>query len=227
MESHSDAPPRRPTRRERFRALTLKEIKDAARGQMEHGGGAGTLSLKALATELGMAGPSLYRYVASRDELLTELLVEAYTELADTLEAAVSDRDLAPAEQLREYARAYRRWGLARPAMYELVFGTPVPGYAAPEGSTRPAARRALVALIVVLAELRDPTADRAALRRHAETVAPTDQDAGALLLAVQTWSRLHGVLSLELRGHLAHLVGSPDELYESEIDLAVRLAVS
>lgn len=226
MTSHPGGP-HGPTRRERFRALTLREIKDAARGQMEHGGGAGALSLKALAAQLGMAGPSLYRYVASRDELLTELLVEAYTELADALEAAVADRELTPAQRLREYARAYRRWGLGRPAMYELVFGTPVPGYAAPEESTRPAARRALVALVVVLAELRDPTADRAALTRWAQTLGPTDQDASTLLLAVQTWSRLHGVLSLELRGHLTHLVGRTEDLYESEIDLALRLAVA
>ena len=227
MESHSDASPHRPTRRERFRALTLEEIKGAARVQMERAGGAGALSLKALAAELGMAHPSLYRYVAGRDELLTALLVEAYTEFADSLEAVVADRDLTPAEQLREYAHVYRRWALTRPAMYELVFGTPVPGYSAPEGSTRPAARRALVALILVLAELGDPTADRAALRRRAQTMRPTDQDAGPLRLAVQTWSRLHGVLSLELRGHLSHLVTSPEDFYESEIDLALRLAAS
>ncbi len=224
MESPSDLPSRRQTRRDRFRELTLAEIKDAARGQMEDGG-AGALSLKALAKELGMAGPSLYRYVASRDELLTQLLVEAYTEFADQLEAAVADRGLEPAEQLREYARTYRRWARARPAMYELLFGTPVPGYTAPEGSTRPAARRALAALVTVLAELRDPGADRAALRLRAEVVRPGDPDAAPLLLAVQTWARLHGVLSLELRGHLPHLVVSTEELYEREIALAVRLA--
>ncbi len=217
------AGPSRPTRRERFRQQTLREIKDAAREQIEGSGGAGALSLKAVAHDMGMAGPSLYRYVASRDELLTDVLVEAFTELVVALEHAAGG--VSPADRLRSFGRAYRRWALDRPAMYELLFGTPVAGYVAPREATTPLARRALACLITVLAELRHGSDDDGAQRSRAEVVEEEDEDSGPFVLAVQTWARLHGLLSLELRGHLPQLVASPAELYEAEIDLALRLA--
>lgn len=215
------SPPR--SRRERFRDQTRVEIRQAARRQVEQGG-AGALSLKALAHELGMAGPSLYRYVASRDELLTEFLVEAYTELAEALEAAAGEAGTAPQDRLRTYCHTYRRWALDRPAAYELLFGTPVPGYAAPGEATVAPARRCMATLLATVVRLRGGSG-RADGRARAPQVPLADPDSAALAVAVAIWARVHGVVSLELRGHLGDLVGPADELFAAEIEHAVRLA--
>lgn len=191
--------------RERVRARTLAEIRDAARRQIE-AGGAGALSLKALAQELGMAGPSLYRYVRSRDELLTDLLVEAYGDLADAVEAVAGPAD--PAERVRGFARAYRAWARARPGAYDLLFGTPVPGYAAPPEVTTPVARRALAVLAAAVAEL-------------------TGDGPGSLTAATRIWARLHGLVDLELGGHLAPLGTSVDGLVAAEIEDSIAMIVS
>ncbi len=95
------------TRRERLREQTRQEIKDAALRQITEAGGAGELSLNALAKSLGMAGPSLYRYFASRDALLTELVVDAFTAMAEAVEGAAGAAGGAGAgDELRRTAAA-------------------------------------------------------------------------------------------------------------------------
>lgn len=97
--------------------------------------GAAGLSLRAIARELGMVSSAVYRYVASRDELLTLLLVDAYTELAD----AVDEAGAAQAtwrDRLHAMAHAARGWAVAHPARWALLYGSPVPGYRAPAEQT-------------------------------------------------------------------------------------------
>src|SRR5688572_13034800 len=105
--------------RDRFRAQMRQEVKDAALRQLAEGG-AGALSINAIAKELGVSGPALYRYFAGRDALLTELILDAYADLT----AAIST-----ARRLPDLAAAYRAWATAHPHRYRLLFGAPVPGY--------------------------------------------------------------------------------------------------
>jgi AcrR family transcriptional regulator len=102
--------------RDRFRTQIRDEVKAAALRQLA-AGGPQALSINAIAKELGVSGPALYRYFAGRDELLTELIVDAYADLARALSSA------AP------FADAYRAWALAQPHRYRLLFAAPLPGY--------------------------------------------------------------------------------------------------
>src|SRR5262249_52475144 len=128
------------SRRERFRQFTIAEIKQEAARQLAEQGAAG-LSLRAVARELGMVSSALYRYFASRDELITALCVDAYTSAADALVIA---RDELPADdhagRWLAVCHAYRTWALHNTSQFALIFGTPIPGYQAPENITGPPA---------------------------------------------------------------------------------------
>jgi len=131
--------------RARVRAQMTAEIKAAARRHLATDGA--NLSLRAIAREMGMASSALYRYFASRDELLTALIIDAYNEMGEVTEradAAVVDRADVRARWMA-VARALRAWSLANPAEYALLYGTPVPGYAAPQDTTPPASRPVFV----------------------------------------------------------------------------------
>lgn len=118
------------TPRERYRTQVRTEIKERAWEQIATAG-ATALSLNAIAKQMGMSGPALYRYFAGRDELITELIRDAYGSLADALRtAAESGADLTA------LAHALREWALADPHRYFLIYGTPVPGYQAPDDVT-------------------------------------------------------------------------------------------
>ena len=107
-----------------------REIVELGRRHLITDGAAG-LSVRAIARELGMVSSAVYRYVASRDDLLTLLLVDAYTELADAVERA-GEADGTWRERLLRMAHAARAWAVAQPASWALLYGSPVPGYHAP-----------------------------------------------------------------------------------------------
>jgi AcrR family transcriptional regulator len=137
-------PPRR-TARERVRAEMTREITDVARAQLA-AEGAAALSLRAVARELGMVSSAVYRYFASRDDLLTALIIEGYNALGAAVEQAdaACDRDDYVA-RWQATAGAARDWALAHPHEYALLYGSPVPGYQAPADTIAPAARSAAV----------------------------------------------------------------------------------
>src|SRR5437762_4907188 len=142
--------------RERTRAEITRQILDAARRHLATDGASG-LSLRAIARELGASSSAVYRYVASRDELLTRLIVAAYDALgaaAETAEAAVARADLAG--RWSAVCGAVRGWALANPNEYALIYGTPVPGYTAPPATIAPAARVSSV-LLGILADAAGP----------------------------------------------------------------------
>ncbi|GDY42209.1 hypothetical protein SANT12839_030910 [Streptomyces antimycoticus] len=124
-------------RRERYRKQTREEAKAVALAQLSESGTAG-ISVNAIAKAMGMTGPALYRYFASRDELLTELITDTYRDLAETLARAVADA--TPADRFRALALALRDWAKRQPDRYLLIYGTPVPGYHAPPETTEIAA---------------------------------------------------------------------------------------
>lgn len=131
------------TARERGRTAFTADLLQAARARLVIDGPA-ALSLRAVARDLGVASSAVYRYVASRDALLTLLIVEAYDAVGAACEEAASTARLAgepPAQAWLAVGRAFRTWALANPRAFELIYGTPVPGYAAPEDTVIPATR--------------------------------------------------------------------------------------
>src|SRR5260370_29345123 len=114
--------------RERYRAQVRGEVKQAALRQLAESGPAG-VSVSGIGKELGVSGPALYRYFAGRDELLTELVIDAYQDLAEALAAAAGRAGRDPRARFEALARAYRSWALAQPYRYRLLFGPPLPGY--------------------------------------------------------------------------------------------------
>jgi AcrR family transcriptional regulator len=210
-------------RRARYREQTREEAKEVALRQLAESGAAG-LSLNAIAREIGLSGPALYRYFANRDALLTALVTDGFAAIGDALEdAATRAADRSPQERLRAVLGAFRAWAIAEPHRYLLLFGAPVPGYRAPDGTTAAAGRMFAAvqnAIVDVAAERgRGP----APATRLDEQLARWFTDGAGpphlLRLGVVTWTRLHGVLSLELQGTFSPMRFDPALLYDSEVD--------
>lgn len=150
--------------RERARTAFMADLLDAGRARLVADGAAG-LSLRAVARDLGVASSAVYRYVASRDALLTLLIIEAYDAVGAACEdaaAAAREAGEPPAQVWLAVGRAFRAWALANPRSYELIYGTPVPGYAAPQDTVAPATRVWAVIVGVVLDAHADGTLDPA-----------------------------------------------------------------
>ncbi|WP_441248532.1 TetR/AcrR family transcriptional regulator [Kitasatospora sp. McL0602] len=204
-----------PSRRERLRAGTVQEIKQAALGLIaEHG--SANLRFTDIARSMGMTPPALYRYFADRDELLTALVADSFDTLSDALTAT---RDTVPPDDLDGRFLAtcvtYRAWALRNPERFALIFGSPVPGYAAPaDGPTVAAARRAMEHMV----ELVTATAERG---RFGSPLVPDAEE--ATLLA---WATVHGFVTLEAHGHLDKLdQEARDRLFTVQARLAARTA--
>ncbi|MFD8396359.1 TetR/AcrR family transcriptional regulator [Streptomyces sp. NPDC059680] len=202
--------------RERYRSQVRAEIKSKAWEQIATSGASG-LSLNAIAKELGMSGPALYRYFDGRDDLITELVRDAYRSLADTFRAAAD-----AGSGLSGLARAMRRWALEDPQRYFLVYGTPVPGYRAPDDTTA-TAREIMAALLDVCAAEQPRAASPDALESHLADHHGWAGDHPAppsvLRRALAFWTRLHGVLSLELAGHFTGMGFDPETLFTAEVN--------
>ncbi|WP_433036747.1 TetR/AcrR family transcriptional regulator [Actinomycetospora sp. CA-053990] len=197
-----------PGTRARARAETTRAILDEARRQLAEQGAA-ALSLRSVAREVGMVSSAVYRYVASRDELLTRLIVEAYDAVGERAEAA-RDPEAPPRAQWRAVWRAVRSWGLEHPAEYALIYGSPVPGYAAP-AETIPAAGRVGLLLAAIVAEHgeapaeegdRDGARDGVLLDGLLPGVAPP-----LVLPAIAAWTQLFGTVGFELFGQYENVV--------------------
>ena len=222
--------------RERFRAQVRDEIKQAALRQLAEAGPQG-VSVNAIAKELGVSGPALYRYFASRDALLEELVADAYRDLAAAVAAASGAGEPrgagaratpSPADRFRAFARAYRGWAVAAPHRYRLLYAPPLPGLDAHAEPIVDAAQEVMDVLLALLAELDRPALPprpRALDRQLAAW--SRDRAAGAgeatALRAVLVWSRLHGLVSLELGGSFASMGLDAERLFE--VELAALLA--
>ncbi|TFV33595.1 TetR/AcrR family transcriptional regulator [Streptomyces sp. T1317-0309] len=175
--------------RERYRSQVRAEIKERAWQQIATAGASG-LSLNAIAKELGMSGPALYRYFGGRDELITELIRDAYRSLADTFRAAAGSGGGLPG-----LARALRGWALEDRQRYFLVYGTPVPGYHAPDDITVIA--REIMSALLGCARRPEPGPRPRRLRRASrgprEWAGDHAYPPAVLHRALVFWSRLHG----------------------------------
>jgi AcrR family transcriptional regulator len=200
--------------RDRARIEVTAAIKDEARRQLA-ADGAAKLSLRAVARELGMVSSALYRYFPSRDDLLTALIVDAYDAIGSAAEQALTTAD--PTDHLARWTAvctATRRWALGRPHEYALIYGSPVPGYSAPQETIAPAARVAFalmsvaddayradgIALPPLAPELR-PEAERMA----AEFTPGLPPEVAAAM--VTAWAQLFGLISFELFGQFNRVV--------------------
>lgn len=197
--------------------------------------GAAALSLRAIARELGMVSSAVYRYVASRDELLTLLLVDAYGELADSVERA---RDAAAGDwqdRLRAVAHATRAWAVHHPARWALLYGSPVPGYHAPREQTVGPGTRVVGLLFSAIAEgvaagavrtskvavPQSLSSDFDRLRAEFEFVADDDVVARCLVL----WAALVGAISLEVFGQYgADTFADASVVFDAQMDLVIDL---
>jgi AcrR family transcriptional regulator len=202
--------------RARVRAEMVEEIKNAARRQLADKGA--DLSLRAVAREMGMVSSAVYRYFASRDDLLTALILDAYNSLGEACEVAgakVRNRSDYVARWLA-VAHALRDWSVARPHEYALIYGSPVPGYAAPMDTVEPSIRPVIVlgailndahnaGALPALAES-PPRVLRPELRRVKEVVAP-DIDDAAMVRALIAWTELFGAISFELFGRFHNTI--------------------
>ena len=201
--------------RERYRAQVRAEIKRHAWEQIATAGVA-ALSLNAIAKQVGMSGPALYRYFASRDELITTLIRDAYRSLADTVRAA-SDSGA----DLIGLARVIREWARSDPQRYFLIFGTPVPGYQAPDDTTKISfeVMTVLIEVCDAVSAGKPATPFDAHLKTHREWAFGHPAEATTLHRALSFWTRLHGVLSLELAGHFTGMKIDPDLLIADELN--------
>ncbi|MDT7613978.1 TetR/AcrR family transcriptional regulator [Pseudonocardia sp.] len=202
--------------RARVRAELTREITEVARAHLASDGAA-ALSLRAVARELGMASSAIYRYFPSRDDLLTALIVDAY----DTLGAAAEDADAAAGPGLRARWRAVcgaaREWALTHPHEYALVYGSPVPGYAAPESTIGPAGRVGAVLCRILVDGIAGGAVDVSSDGTGSDGTLtpgvaeglglPGDPTGSVAARAVFAWTSLFGLINFELFGHTHNVV--------------------
>jgi AcrR family transcriptional regulator len=212
-----------PTARERVRAELTSDITDAARRQLAEVGAA-ALSLRAVAREVGMVSSAVYRYFPSRDDLLTRLIIDGYDDLGTAAEAA-DDSSASPVDRWLAVCRAVRGWALAHPHEYALLYGSPVPGYRAPQ-DTVPAASRVGVVLGRILGDAARSGAlppargerDPALVSQAAVDVLGGEHpalDETVRVRALMAWSALFGTISFELFGHFVGSVEDGDRYFD------------
>lgn len=228
------------TPRARARARTIADIVRLGREHLA-AQGAAALSLRAVARDLGVVSSAVYRYVESRDELLTLLLVDAYNELGDAVDAAIA---ACPQGDHRgrfdALAHAVRSWALHEPARYGLLFGSPVPGYKAPAERTTEPGTRVVRALIKVVDDAHRAAAGRlpaesqspavgTALHADFEAIrGPLGAALSDAMLARGTlvWTALFGTVSFEVFGQYGpDTFRAKDELFDQHVEHLARLA--
>ncbi len=225
-----------PSRRERLRTATVAEIKESAR-RLLVAGGPSAVSLRAIARDMGMTAPAIYRYFDNLDALAIELVTDLFEELRQAVEAAaVAHADAAPTSRMVDMTRAFRRWSLDHPAEFALMFGSPVPGvtqFAAHCGPVNDAGARFGEAFLSVLGELYatepfpapPPELLEGPLRATFGPYLQTYGDRFPLAVVyvfLSSWTRLYGLVAMEVFGHLQWAVTDVEPLFEAELHRAI-----
>ena len=222
----------RPTRKKQIKNLQ-EAIKETAWKQIAEFG-APALSLRAIARDLTITAPAIYNYFPDRDALVTALIIDAYKSFGDSqLEA----RDAVPSSnvlgRMKAIGMAYRTWAHTYPQRYQLIFGTPIPGYEGPLLEVLPSAARSLSALVSVVEQLR--IAGKLNVKSFPEVKKEYkvsfetwkkyggDVDMLSMSVAMLIWSRVHGIVSLEIANNLPPFGAAGDELYRFELDSIAR----
>lgn len=215
------------TPRERARLAAVDDIKRIARRQLAHGG-AGAISLREIAKEMGLVSSAVYRYVPSREALLTGLIADAYDRLgvaAEAADAALDRDDLAG--RWRALAGSLRDWARAHPTDYTLVYGAPVVGYEAPPETYAPAQRWfELMIDVLQRAESGEPDPQDPELRAQLAVLRDRRSPGAALggiAGALGAWAQLHGLVALEIHGQVAPVLGAGAGLFHHCVERQVR----
>ncbi|HEY5836711.1 TetR/AcrR family transcriptional regulator [Streptomyces sp.] len=221
----------------RLREATIAEIKTTALQHMASSGTA-AISLRAIARDMGMTAGAIYSYFDTRDNLVSVLIADVYSTLADALEAAVAGCPADdPAAQLMAFGQAYRAWAIRNPEEFRLVYGDAVSDYQPPEGGAAAEAEHRSCAVLTAIVAAAWPKAqylcidgghawsdfdpEFAGLIRHSFPDLPP----AAVAFSLRVWGRLHGLVTLEVYGHLRPQVRDPAKLYRTELtDLAKSL---
>ncbi len=234
------------TARSLAREAVHASILAAARARLTEEGPA-QLSLRAVARDVGLVSSAVYRYFPSRDDLLTARLVLDYDELGAAVEAAEAPVDRADhVGRWIAACRAVRQWAIAHPGDFALLYGSPVPGYVAPQDTIEPASRTTHVLVRVVTDAWADVDGSElppewrlgAGPPIGARPGAPTsiadavtytrahgfhgDPSPEVVLRTVMAWTTVFGVLSFELFGHAVGSVTDPEAYFD---EVVVRLA--
>ena len=226
------------TPRQRARQQTIRDIKRLARKQLAAEGSA-ALSLRAIARELNIVSSAIYRYVPSRDELLTMLIVDAYDALGEAVEKAEAAEDRADFHaRWMALGRAFRTWSVAHPEEFGLLYGSPVPGYVAPPDRTNVPGTRVSLLILRLAAEAEaagaakppyDPPeisadlragfaalrADLAAVLGPGHGIDFSDEPATRILLA---WTTLVGLVSFELTNQFRGMVADNAAFFDHQL---------
>jgi AcrR family transcriptional regulator len=219
-------------RRESREHIEAQIVELGRRHLVDHG--AAGLSLRAIARDLGMVSSAVYRYVSSRDELLTLLLVDAYADLADTVNRARGD---TPAELWSDdviaIAHAARSWAIAYPARWALLYGSPVPGYHAPPDRTAGVGTRVVRALFDAIAA--GITTGDIMLTNHVASQPMSSDferirqefgfpgDDRVVAKCFLLWAGLVGAISLEVFGQYgADTLTDPEPVFDIQVELLV-----
>ncbi len=219
-------------KRQDSREQLEEKIVDLGRRQLIDHGAAG-LSLRAIARDLGMVSSAVYRYVASRDELLTLLLVDAYADLADTVDRARDSEAELWSDDVVAIAHAVRRWAVAHPARWALIYGSPVPGYHAPAERTVGVGTRVVGAFLDAVAAgiatgdirltngavAQPMSSDFERIRQ--EFGFPGDDQVVAKCFLL--WAGVVGAVSLEVFGQYgADTLTDPEAVFDGQLQLLV-----
>lgn len=216
------------SRREKVRENTREEIKEIARQHMTTNGAA-TLSLNAIAREMEMSTPALYRYFPSRDDLITALVTDAQRGLADSLLEAVSaypEEDVG--NRLYIACLQYRRWAIANPLEYQLIFGNPIPEYVCPPEVIIATG----VTVFGIFLQLIQTAYEQGVLRPQPHMVAvPSGLEIGirsqvdgnlydpaVAYIGIEGWAKMHGLIMLEMLHHFTEIINEPALYYQNEI---------
>jgi AcrR family transcriptional regulator len=218
------------TRRARIRDATKEEIKAIARRQMAEQGTA-AISLRGIAREMEVTPTALYRYFASHDDLITELILDAYHAHADALEAA--DRKMATEDYKgRMYAvlMVFRGWAIEHPTDFQLIYGNPIPGYHAPDEPTIEAVRRNMSVVVNILngamkaGKLKpEHTEIPQAVAQQITRVNSYDVPDTLVYIGMTGWTRIHGIIMLELFNHIQNVVGDTEAFYQHQVQSLIQ----
>jgi AcrR family transcriptional regulator len=219
---------------EQFEAMR-NQIMEIARRQMTEQGTA-ALALRAIAREMDVTAPAIYRYFPSLDDLITELIIENFHALAAAMaEGANSAPESDYVGRLMGMLMAYRRWALDNRIDFQLIYGNPIPGYVAPAERTMPAARRGFDVVVELLdtamkARAIIPPPEYQLLPGAINTqlegvIAHEGYDVPVVVVYLATvgWTRIHGIVMLELFDDIQPIVGDTEAFYRFEMYMLLK----
>lgn len=216
------------------REETTRGIKAIARQQLADNGTNG-ISLRGIAREIGMTAPAIYNYFPKLDDLITALIVDAFTAHADVVDNAIAEHD-NPLDALRAGLHAYRDWAVQRPSDFDLIYGNPIPGYEAPGDITVPLAARPQEAFTRCMIEAQAsrqlsippeyqqvPRSIQNHVRGWLYERVPDIKDVPnhmqILYMMIVGFSRIHGIIMLEIHHHIDSTIGDVDIFFKREVE--------